>query len=98
MSKPNVSVVVEPADGSSICFEPVAAKDTHSKGAGVLCLELTITNNEKKSVHLTKVTLTFHAPPAVPTATIPGAEQLVAAGRLRRTHRARSDGGLELPP
>ena len=71
MSKPNVSVVVEPADGSSICFEPVAAKDTHSKGAGVLCLELTITNNEKKSVHLTKVTLTFHAPPAVPTATIP---------------------------
>ncbi|HYA08477.1 MAG TPA: peptidoglycan DD-metalloendopeptidase family protein [Gaiellaceae bacterium] len=70
MSKPSVSVVIEPADGSAICYEPVAPKDASSRAAGVLCLELAITNNGSKSVHLTTVTLTFHGPPSVPTATI----------------------------
>ncbi len=70
MSKPNVTVVIEPSAGNSIVYEPVARKDTNGKPAGLICLMLSITNNESKKIHLNKVTLSFAGPPAVPTATI----------------------------
>ena len=70
MSKPNVTVTIEPTDGTSIVYEPVARKDTKSDRSGVICLLLTIKNNESKSIHLNKVSLAFTAPPSVPTANI----------------------------
>src|SRR5215471_19386769 len=59
MATPNVTVAIEPSDGSSIFFEPVARKDTNSTSSGLVCLLLTITNHESQSVHLNKVTLEF---------------------------------------
>jgi len=71
MATPNVTVAIEPSDGSSIFFEPVARKDTNSPASGLICLLLTITNHEGQSVHLNKVTLEFAGQPNVATATIP---------------------------
>jgi peptide methionine sulfoxide reductase MsrB len=71
MSKPNVTVVIEPAEGTSVVYEPVARENANKKSAGLICLMLAITNNESKQIHLNKVTLSFAGPPAVPTATIP---------------------------
>src|SRR5215510_12583887 len=71
MSKPNLTLVVEPSDGTSLFYEPVAAKDTKGKPSGVICLWLGITNEESATIHLNKVTLAFAGPPAVATATIP---------------------------
>src|SRR6185437_16714306 len=70
MSKPNLSVAIEPLVGSSIVYEPVAPKEAGGKPQGVLCLRLAITNHESKSIHMNKVTVAFASPPAVPTATI----------------------------
>jgi hypothetical protein len=70
MSKPNLSVAIEPLAGSSIVYEPVAPKEAGGKPQGVLCLRLAITNHESKSIHMNKVTVAFAGPPAVPTATI----------------------------
>src|ERR1700676_3201572 len=71
MSVPNVSVVIEPSDGASVVYEPAARKGTAAKPAGVLCLELSISNQESSAVHLNKVTLGFSSPPSVPQAVIP---------------------------
>jgi peptidase M23-like protein/repeat uncharacterized protein DUF346 len=71
MTTPNVSVVVEPSDGSSVFYEPVSRKDKSGTSSGVLCLALWITNKEAKPIHLNKVTLSFAGPPAVSTAAIP---------------------------
>jgi len=71
MSKPNVSVVVEPAEGSAVAYEPVAPRDTSSKGENLVCLKLTITNHESKQIQLEKVTLSFAGPPNVADKVIP---------------------------
>jgi hypothetical protein len=70
MTTPNITVIIEPTDAGSIAYEPVARQDLSGKPAGVLCLMLAITNNETKPIHMSKVTLSFAGPPAVPTATI----------------------------
>jgi len=71
LSSPNIAVAIEPSDGMSILFEPVAPKDTAAKASGLMCLELAITNNEKTTIHLNKVMLAFSAPGATPTDSIP---------------------------
>jgi hypothetical protein len=71
MSAPNITVAIEPTDGSAVAYEPVARQNANGKPAGVLCLMLAITNKETKPIHLSKVTLSFAGPPAVPLATIP---------------------------
>jgi hypothetical protein len=71
MGAPNISVVVEPSDGMNVAFEPCAAKDSNSQPNGVLCLQLTITNQESSQIHLNKVQLSFSSPPSVPDAVIP---------------------------
>src|SRR6516162_7599245 len=50
MSKPNLSVAVEPFNGTSVVYEPVAPKDTNSGGLALLCLELSVTNHESSTV------------------------------------------------
>jgi hypothetical protein len=54
-----------------VVYEPAARKSTADKPVNLLCLELSITNQESSSVHLNKVTLSFSAPPSVPGAVIP---------------------------
>ncbi|MGA2293110.1 hypothetical protein, partial [Bradyrhizobium sp.] len=70
MSTPNVTVVIEPSDGASVVYEPVARENANGKPAGLICLMLAITNNESTKIHLNKVTVSFTGPPAVPTAAI----------------------------
>jgi hypothetical protein len=70
MSTPNVTVVIEPSDGASVVYEPVARENANGKPAGLACLMLAITNNESTKIHLNKVTVSFTGPPAVPTAAI----------------------------
>jgi hypothetical protein len=70
MSKPNLSVAVEPFNGTSVVYEPVAPKDTNSQGLALLCLELSITNHENSIVHLNQVSLSFSSPPSVPDSVI----------------------------
>ena len=70
MSKPNVSVVIEPSSGSAVVYEPVAPNDRSGTRSALLCLELSITNHEASTIHLNKVTLSFTSPPAVPTKVI----------------------------
>ncbi len=97
MSKPNLSVVVEPSDGSSLFYEPVAAKDTKSKPSGI---DLPVARHHEQGEH--------DHPPEQGHGLVrrpagggdghdPGAIELVAAGRVRREHRARADGLVELP-
>jgi len=74
MSTPNISVVVEPAKGDHVVFEPVAGKDANDPAVGLLDLILTITNNANPAhgdpaIHLTQVTVAFPGT-AVPTAKI----------------------------
>ena len=57
MSKPNLSVAIEPLVGSSIVYEPVAPKEAGGKPQGVLCLRLAITNHESKSIHMADLLL-----------------------------------------
>jgi len=71
MSMPDVSVVIEPSDGASVAYEPAARKSTNDKLVDLLCLELSITNQESSTAHLNKVMLSFSAPPSVPQAVIP---------------------------
>ena len=66
-----VSVVIEPSDGASVVYEPAARKSTTNQPVNLLCLELSIANQESTAVHLNKVTLSFSAPPSVPEAVIP---------------------------
>jgi len=70
MSTPNIAVAIEPSDGSSVVYEPVSRENANGKAAGIICLMLSITNNESIQIHLNKVTVSFTGPPAVPTATI----------------------------
>jgi hypothetical protein len=71
MSKPDISVVIEPSKGTSVVYEPVAPNDSQSKPSGIVCLQLTITNNGSKQIHLNKVKLSFSSPPSVPDKIIP---------------------------
>ena len=91
MSKPNLSVVVEPSDGSSLFYEPVAAKDTKSKPSGI---DLPVAQHHEQGDHDHPPEQghgsPWPGPPAVATATIPVPIELVAAGRVRREHRARA--------
>jgi hypothetical protein len=74
MSTPNITVVIEPAKGDHVVFEPVAGKDANAPAVGLLDLVLTITNHADPAhgdppIHLTKVTVAFPGT-AVPTAKI----------------------------
>jgi len=75
MSTPNIAVVIEPAKGDHVVFEPVAGKDANAPAVGLLDLVLTITNHADPAhgdppIHLTKVTVAFPgtAVPGNPTA------------------------------
>lgn len=70
MPAPNITVVMEPSDGTSVLYEPTAAEEASGKPAGVLCLMLAITNNETTPINLNKVTLGFSSPPAMNAVTI----------------------------
>ena len=72
MSKPNISVVIEPSVGGKVVYEPAARKVVSGKPVGIICLRLSIQNkNRRRWVHLTKVTLSFSKPPSVPDKVIP---------------------------
>ena len=71
MSAPNISVVIEPTDGTSVAYELCAAKDSNGKPNAVLCLQLLITNHESSVIHLNQVKLSFSSPPSVADAVIP---------------------------
>ena len=65
MGTPNISVVIEPSDGTNILYEPVAPNKAGDKASGIVCLQLTITNNGGGKTHLNKVRLSFSSPPNV---------------------------------
>ncbi len=72
MSKPNIAVVIEPSVNGKIVYEPAGRDVVSGKPVGIICLRLSIQNlNHRRWVHLTKVTLSFSKPPAVPAKVIP---------------------------
>ena len=70
MSIPKITVAIEPSDGISIFYEPVASKEAGGKPSGLVCLKLVITNRETSYIHLNQVTVSF-AGPSTTARTIP---------------------------
>ena len=71
ISAPNLSIRVEPSEGGTILYLPIAAKTANDKAAAEVCLELVIQNNSNAGVHLNQVAISFSAPPAVNSVSIP---------------------------
>ena len=71
MTAPNLTIAVEPANGGSVMFLPLAPKTANDKAQGEVALQFTFTNNELKSVHVTGITVSFTGSPAVPSVMIP---------------------------
>jgi hypothetical protein len=71
MGAPNLTIKVEPVEGSSIVYGALAAKTSNDQSNGQLSLVTTITNNEASDVHLYQVTISFVGPPNVSASLIP---------------------------
>lgn len=65
MSAPNVTIQVEPAEGSSVVYGALAAKTANDATNGQLSLVVTIRNNQPSPVHLNNVSVSFVGPPNV---------------------------------
>jgi hypothetical protein len=65
MSEPNVKVTVEPSEGSSVVYLPLAAPNSNGKPAGQLSLVLNIENQDTVDLHLNKVAVLFTNPPSI---------------------------------
>lgn len=65
MSGPNVKVTVEPSEGSSVVYLPLAAPNINGKPAGQLSLVLNIENQDTLDLQLNKVGVLFTNPPSI---------------------------------
>src|SRR2546421_5962700 len=71
MSKPSITVAIEPSDGTNIVYEPVAPNNSNGKLSGIVCLQLAIKNIGGSQIHLNKVSMSFSSPPSVTDKAIP---------------------------
>ena len=70
MAAPNLTVTVEPAEGSAVVYGLLAPRTSNDPPNGQLSLVLTIKNLEPSAVHLNQVTVSFTGPPSVAAAVI----------------------------
>lgn len=70
MTAPNLTIIAEPAESSSIVYGALAGKTSNDPSNGQLSLILSITNNESSQVLLKKVTVSFVGQPNVNSSSI----------------------------
>lgn len=73
---PKAVFTVEPAEGTSMGYLPVAAKTSKSAATAQLSMRLSIQNDEAKTLHLTKVMLSFSGGPAVSPVSIAASQDV----------------------
>ena len=59
MTKPNVIVTVEPMEGGSIVYLPVAPPTAKDKPGSQVALKLLLDNQQDSNVHLIKINIVF---------------------------------------
>lgn len=65
MTKPNVIVTVEPMEGGSIVYLPVAPPTAKDKPGSQVALKLLLDNQQDSDVHLVKINIVFGIAPDV---------------------------------
>jgi Polyglycine hydrolase-like, structural repeat/Peptidase family M23 len=70
MATPNLTINVEPAEGGSVVYLPLAPKKSNADDNAQLSLKLKIKNNETKAVKITKLKISFVGQPSVASKTI----------------------------
>jgi len=67
---PNLTINVEPAEGGSVVYLPLAPKTSNQDDNGQVSLKLKIKNNETKAVKVNKLIVSFKGQPSVSSKTI----------------------------
>ena len=70
MAAPNLTVTVEPAEGSAVVYGLLAPRTSNDPPNGQLSLVLTIKNLKPWAIALDQVTVSFTGPPSVAAAVI----------------------------
>jgi len=70
MAAPNLTINVEPAEGGSVVYLPLAPKKSNQDDNAQLSLKLKIKNNETKAVKVNKLIVSFVGQPSVTEQTI----------------------------
>jgi Peptidase family M23 len=85
MTAPNLTIVVQPAESSSVIYGVLAAKTNNDQPTGQLCLVLSITNKEATPIHVSQIVVSFVGPPSVAPSTY-AVDLAIAAGGIVPWH------------